>query len=141
MKLSAKEVIDPTEKGNIARFINHSCDPNCRTEKWNILGEIGVGIVAFKDIEPGAELTFDYQFDVYKTPLMRCLCGAVNCKGYLGLVPLDYTQEEWETKLENMPCEICASNYDNDDDTLILCDGCNLGFHIDCLTPKLDMVP
>lgn len=40
-----------------------------------------------------------------------------------------------------MPCEICASNYENDDDTLILCDFCNLGFHIDCLTPKLDSVP
>lgn len=91
MKLSSKEVIDPTEKGNIARFINHSCDPNCRTEKWNVLGEIAVGIVAFKDIEPDEELTFDYQFDVYKTPLMRCLCGAYNCKGYLGLVPLDCT--------------------------------------------------
>lgn len=29
MSLSSKEVIDPTEKGNLARFINHSCDPNC----------------------------------------------------------------------------------------------------------------
>lgn len=40
-----------------------------------------------------------------------------------------------------MPCEICASNYENDDDTLILCDSCNLGFHMDCLTPKLEYVP
>jgi len=60
MKLSSKEVIDPTEKGNLARFINHSCDPNCWTEKQNVLGEIAVGIVALKNIEPGTELTFDY---------------------------------------------------------------------------------
>ena len=60
MKLSSKEVIDPTEKGNLARFINHSCDPNCGTEKQNVLGEIAVGIVALKNIEPGTELTFDY---------------------------------------------------------------------------------
>jgi len=46
MSLTSKEVIDPTEKGNMARFINHSCDPNCRTEKWNVLGEICVGIFA-----------------------------------------------------------------------------------------------
>ncbi len=46
MKLSSKEIIDPTEKGNIARFINHSCDPNCWTEKWNVLGEVEIGIFA-----------------------------------------------------------------------------------------------
>ena len=46
MRLNAKEIIDPTEKGNMARFINHSCDPNCRTEKWNVLSEINVGIFA-----------------------------------------------------------------------------------------------
>lgn len=72
---------------------------------------------------------------------MRCLCGTSNCKGYLGLAPIDFTKEEWENKLENMPCEICSGNYENDDDTLILCDSCNLGFHLDCLTPKLDSVP
>lgn len=50
MKLSAKEIIDPTLKGNMAWFINHSCDPNCWTEKWNVLGEVGIGIFAHKDI-------------------------------------------------------------------------------------------
>lgn len=91
MKLSSKEVIDPTNKGNIAWFINHSCEPNCITQKWNVLGELGVGIFALKDIEFDEELTFDYKFDVYKTPLMRCLCGTNNCKGYLGLKPLEMT--------------------------------------------------
>lgn len=38
MKTSKGEVIDPTEKGNLARFINHSCEPNCITQKWNVLG-------------------------------------------------------------------------------------------------------
>jgi SET domain-containing protein len=109
MRLSAKEVIDPTVQGNIARFINHSCDPNCVTQKWNVLGEIGVGIFAVKDIQVGEELTFDYKFDVYKTPLMRCLCGTSKCKGYLGLRPLgDEPQaKNWEQKEENLPCEQC----------------------------------
>jgi hypothetical protein len=141
MKLSAKEVIDPTFKGNIARFINHSCEPNCLTQKWNVLGEVVVGIFALRDIEYGEELNFDYKFDVYKTPLCLCLCGTVSCKGYLGLRPTEYTPEEWEYKMDNLPCEICKGNYENDDDHLLICDKCNNGFHLECLTPKLVAVP
>ena len=141
MKISAKEVIDPTYKGNIARFINHSCEPNCITQKWNVLGEISVGIFALRDIHPGEELTFDYQFDVYKTPLCKCLCGTRNCKGYLGLMQPEPSPTEWDLKVDSMPCEICKSNYDNDDEELLLCDGCNNGFHLECLSPKLDSVP
>lgn len=141
MKLSSKELIDPTHKGNIARFINHSCEPNCITQKWNVLGEVVVGIFAIKDIQLGEELTFDYKFDVYKTPLMVCYCGTPNCRGYLGLRPLNYTNEEWENKMNNLPCEICKSNYENDDDHLLICDNCNNGFHMECLTPALSSVP
>ena len=141
MKLGGNEVIDPTYKGNMARFINHSCDPNCETQKWNVLGEICVGIFAIKDIEPGEELTFNYQFDVYQTPFTRCLCGAPNCKKYLGLVPPEYTPEEWFEKVENMPCEICGSNDAVYDDEFLLCDNCNRGFHTFCLDPPLEKIP
>jgi len=48
---------------------------------------------------------------------------------------------EWDQKVDSMPCEICKSNYDNDDEELLLCDGCNNGFHLECLSPKLDSVP
>jgi len=40
MKSGGSEVIDATYYGNTARFINHSCEPNCETQKWNVLGEI-----------------------------------------------------------------------------------------------------
>jgi SET domain-containing protein len=50
MRISSKEMIDPTYKGNMARFINHSCAPNCITEKWHVLGEICVGIFSIRDI-------------------------------------------------------------------------------------------
>ena len=50
MKINNTEVIDPTYKGNLARFINHSCMPNCITVKWNIIGEICIGIFANRDI-------------------------------------------------------------------------------------------
>lgn len=60
MRIENSEVIDPTYSGNIARFINHSCDPNCQTRKWTIQNEICVGIFAQKDIQENEELTFDY---------------------------------------------------------------------------------
>ena len=141
MKLQKDEVIDPTYKGNMARFINHSCDPNCETQKWNVQGEVCVGIFSIKDIKEGQELSFDYKFEAYKTPFTRCLCGTKKCKGYLGLVPSDYTYEEWDEKVESMPCEICGSKEELNGNTLILCDICNNGFHIRCLTPPLSKVP
>ena len=141
MKLGASEVIDPTFKGNMARFINHSCDPNCETQKWNVLGETCVGIFATRDIEVGQELSFNYQFDVYSTPYTRCLCGAANCNQYLGLVPEGYTAEEWNEKVETMPCELCHSNEQENDDEFLLCDECNLGFHMFCLKPPLKEIP
>lgn len=85
MRTENGEVIDPTTHGNIARFINHSCDPNCVTRKWTVLGETSVGIFALRDIEEDEELSFDYQFDTFKTPFTRCYCGTSKCKGYLGL--------------------------------------------------------
>jgi len=91
MKINNQEVIDPTYKGNLARFINHSCDPNCITVKWNVLGEVCIGIFANRDILEDEELTFDYQFDAYNTPLTKCLCGTACCKGYLGLKPTNIT--------------------------------------------------
>ena len=141
MKIGNNEVIDPTFKGNMARFINHSCQPNCITEKWNVLGEICVGIFASRDIEEDEELTFDYQFDSFRTPLTKCLCGTPKCKGYLGVIPQQYTLEDWEEKLENLPCSICGQNTEDDDGKLLICDRCNEGFHIFCLVPLLTEIP
>ena len=104
MRIGNGEVIDSIERGNEARFINHSCQPNCITRKWNFLGETTVGVFALRDIAPGEELTFDYKFDVYSTPLSLCLCNSANCKGYLGLRP---TEDEWKNKINSLPCTIC----------------------------------
>ena len=81
MRTSESNVVDPTSKGNLARFMNHSCDPNCETQKWHVLGETCIGLFAKRDIEIDEELTFDYGFDTFKTPLTKCLCGSANCKG------------------------------------------------------------
>jgi len=55
--------------------------------------------------------------------------------------PSDVTVEEWEEALENLPCNICKKNVQGDDDKLLLCDLCNFGFHIFCLTPPLYEIP
>ncbi|XP_052180792.1 histone-lysine N-methyltransferase ASHR3 isoform X2 [Diospyros lotus] len=77
-------IIDATFKGNSSRFLNHSCDPNCKLEKWQADGETRVGVFAAKCINIGEPLTYDYRF-VQFGPEVRCNCGAPNCQGYLGM--------------------------------------------------------
>jgi len=76
-------VIDANVDGNIARWINHSCEPNCEANEI----EGRVFIHALRDLEPGEELFYDYQLVVderYTAKLKRqylCLCGAPTCRG------------------------------------------------------------
>ncbi|XP_057430251.1 histone-lysine N-methyltransferase ASHR3 [Lotus japonicus] len=75
--------IDATFKGNTSRFLNHSCNPNCVLEKWQVDGETRVGVFAARSIEVGEPLTYDYRF-VQFGPEVKCHCGAPNCQGFLG---------------------------------------------------------
>ncbi|GBG73012.1 hypothetical protein CBR_g12731 [Chara braunii] len=84
LRLTSQEVIDASKKGSLARFINHSCNPNCETRKWSVLGELRVGIFALKDIGKGTELTYDYKLEWYGRDKVLCHCGAPNCARYLG---------------------------------------------------------
>lgn len=65
MALRSDCVIDATIKGNISRFINHSCDPNAETQKWTVNGELRIGFFSTRTIQPDEEITFDYQFQRY----------------------------------------------------------------------------
>ncbi|CAL0319436.1 unnamed protein product [Lupinus luteus] len=85
MTLNGSEVIDASAKGNVGRFINHSCDPNCRTEKWMVNGEICIGLFAMKDIKQDEEVTFDYNYvRVFGAAAKKCYCGSPHCRGYIG---------------------------------------------------------
>ncbi|KAL1533577.1 [histone H3]-lysine(4) N-trimethyltransferase [Salvia divinorum] len=85
MTLNGSEVIDASAKGNLGRFINHSCDPNCRTEKWMVNGEVCIGLFTLRDIKKGEEVTFDYNFvRVFGAAAKKCECGSANCRGYIG---------------------------------------------------------
>ena len=86
MSIANGEVIDATRRGNLSRFLNHSCNPNCETQKWQVGGELCIGIFALRDVDANTELTFDYHFerDAQQTQRLRCLCGEPNCRGFVG---------------------------------------------------------
>lgn len=50
--LDKDRIIDAGPKGNVSRFMNHSCEPNCETQKWTMNGDTRIGLFAIKDIEP-----------------------------------------------------------------------------------------
>lgn len=82
-ELDDKHCIDAAYDGNISRFINHSCAPNCEA----IVEDGHIHIYAKRNIQPGVELTYDYSFEVEgrRTKALKeyyaCFCGAVKCRG------------------------------------------------------------
>ncbi len=78
-------VIDATKKGSLARFINHSCDPNCVAKTISLNGSNRIVMYAKKPLRPGDELTYDYKFPLEKNPEKRvkCLCGSNICRKFL----------------------------------------------------------
>ncbi|KAI5704834.1 hypothetical protein M8J75_009263 [Diaphorina citri] len=94
MSLRPDAIIDATMKGNISRFINHSCDPNSETQKWTVDGELRIGFFSRKNIKQGEELTFDYQYQRYGKEAQKCYCGSKNCRGWIGENPDDDEEEE-----------------------------------------------
>lgn len=81
-RMDEDNVIDATRKGNIARFINHACDPNCSAKIITLDGEKRIVIYAKVAIEPGDEITYDYKFPL-EDEKIPCLCGRPNCRGTL----------------------------------------------------------
>lgn len=84
MMLSPGEYIDATQKGSIARFCNHSCNPNAYIEKWVVGPRMRMGLFAKRDIQKGEEICFDYKADRLDSKPQKCLCGEPNCVGLLG---------------------------------------------------------
>lgn len=77
-------VVDAYHKGNIARFINHSCAPNCEMQRWSVNGHYRIGLFALRGIHEGEELTYDYNWDAFEfDDVTICCCGAPNCRHFL----------------------------------------------------------
>jgi SET domain-containing protein len=81
--VDARTVIDAGVDGNEARFVNHACEPNCES----VIENRRVFVDAIRTIEPGEELTYDYQIqrDADDPPdvdaIFACHCGAAGCRG------------------------------------------------------------
>ncbi len=93
--IDARTVIDAAQGGNEARFINHSCEPNCEA----VMDKGRIYIEATCDIRPGEELTYDYQLEAdgrQTAGLKRqyaCNCGSTTCRGTM-LAPKPTTRKK-----------------------------------------------
>ncbi|XP_029430000.1 histone-lysine N-methyltransferase 2A isoform X2 [Rhinatrema bivittatum] len=83
-RIDDSEVVDATMHGNAARFINHSCEPNCYSRVINIDGQKHIVIFAMRKIYRGEELTYDYKFPIEDASnKLPCNCGAKKCRRFL----------------------------------------------------------
>ena len=81
--VDSRNVIDAGVNGNDARFLNHSCNPNCES----VIERRRVFIEAIRTIEPGEEMTYDYQIQREDDDppgieeIFACHCGYPQCRG------------------------------------------------------------
>lgn len=78
-------VIDGHRMGSDCRFVNHSCAPNCEMQKWSVNGLSRMALFAMRDIQPGEELSYDYNFSLFNPAEGQpCKCEAPECRGVIG---------------------------------------------------------
>ncbi|KAL1522612.1 hypothetical protein AB1Y20_017595 [Prymnesium parvum] len=89
MALNQNEIVDASHRGNIARFINHSCSPNLVVQKWYINRVPRLLLFAKFDINAGDELSYNYAMKWFGNPdfAQRCYCLSKKCTGFMGPPP------------------------------------------------------
>ncbi|XP_064809171.1 histone-lysine N-methyltransferase NSD2 isoform X2 [Oncorhynchus masou masou] len=144
LTIDKDRIIDAGPKGNYSRFMNHSCQPNCDTQKWTVNGDTRVGLFAVCDIPAGTELTFNYNLDCLGNEKMACRCGASNCSGFLGDRPKTSGFQAAEPKGKKAKKKVKKRRGKESEDEcfrcgdggqLVLCDrkSCTKAFHLSCL--------
>lgn len=82
-RLDDRYIVDATSSGYLARFMNHSCGPNCTAQVIEVEGEKKIVIMAQSDIALGEEITYDYKFAKEDGAKLPCHCGSPKCTGYM----------------------------------------------------------
>jgi histone-lysine N-methyltransferase SETD1 len=87
-RMDSDTVCDATKLGNVARFINASCSPNCYTQIITLNGNKRIVIYAKRDIAPAEELCYDYKFDMEydESKRVECHCASPECRGFMNWV-------------------------------------------------------
>ncbi|XP_073778383.1 histone-lysine N-methyltransferase, H3 lysine-36 specific [Danio rerio] len=148
LTLDKDRIIDAGPKGNESRFMNHSCQPNCETQKWTVNGDTRVGLFALEDIPKGVELTFNYNLECLGNGKTVCKCGAPNCSGFLGVRPKNQPPSDDKTRKlrrkvsgkRKSQSEVTKEREDEcfycgDGGQIVSCKkpGCPKVYHADCL--------
>ncbi|KAK7088600.1 histone-lysine N-methyltransferase SETD1B-A-like [Littorina saxatilis] len=81
-RVDHETIIDATMHGNLARFINHSCSPNCYAKIITMESQKKIVIYSKRDIDVNEEITYDYKFPI-EDQKIPCLCGTPSCRGTL----------------------------------------------------------
>uniref|UniRef100_A0ACD6AQC3 Uncharacterized protein n=3 Tax=Avena sativa TaxID=4498 RepID=A0ACD6AQC3_AVESA len=79
-RLDDDYVVDATKRGGLARFVNHSCEPNCYTKVITVEGKKKIFIYSKRRIHAGEELTYNYKFPLEEKKI-PCHCGSQRCRG------------------------------------------------------------
>ncbi|XP_064604086.1 histone-lysine N-methyltransferase NSD2-like isoform X2 [Liolophura sinensis] len=148
LTIDKNRIIDAGPKGNLSRFMNHSCQPNLETQKWTINGEVRVGLFAAQDIPAESELTFNYNLDCLGNEKTVCACGAPICSGFLGVRPKtsaaaanEKRAKETKKRKKKKPKTDVKKEHDDDcfrcgeGGELVMCDksACPKAYHLQCL--------
>ncbi len=75
-EVSKNRTIDGTPRTNVARYANHSCNPNAESITWR--GR--VFIKSIRNIKPGEEIVYDYGTDYLKNVIGRANCQCSRCR-------------------------------------------------------------
>ena len=78
-ELNERYDIDGKALTNLARYVNHSCDPNCET----LQTQHAIWLMAIRDIKAGEELTYNYGYGLEEYEQYPCTCEAEHCCGYI----------------------------------------------------------
>jgi SET domain-containing protein len=104
--LTDEHDLDGNIPENPARFINHSCAPNCEAEDDG--GRIW--IVTLRDIRAGEELSFNYGYDLEDYREHPCLCGVTECVGFIVAEELfDRVREEQQAQSGSTVCNTAST--------------------------------